>query len=196
MGWGVFAPPPQMPHNQRMALVFEQADLTRHRAVLMRFNVDYATWIAGEVKKRFGLDLVAVLGTDIETYVAGALDKLCEPQPPEGVFYVATSGAEAVGMGGLRRIRPGVCELKRIYVPRTARGGGFGAAIFDRLMADARAYGYPEAVLETGPFMTSAHRIYEAAGFVDIAPYAEAEVPQPLHHDWRFMRCALRGADQ
>jgi hypothetical protein len=39
--------------------------------------------------------------------------------------------------------------------------------------------------------MTSAHRLYEAAGFVDIPAYADAEVPEALHHDWRFMRCKL-----
>lgn len=51
--------------------------------------------------------------------------------------------------------------------------------------------GYREVILDTGPFMTSAHRLYEAAGFLDIPAYAEAEVPQALHHDWRFMSCKL-----
>ena len=94
-------------------------------------------------------------------------------------------------MGGLRSIRNGVGEIKRIYVSRASRGGGIGAKILDRLVHDAQSFGYHELVLETGPFMTSAHRLYEAAGFADIPPYAEAEVPEALHRDWRFMRCRL-----
>ncbi|MFN9251818.1 MAG: hypothetical protein ACK58O_12310, partial [Brevundimonas sp.] len=42
----------------------------------------------------------------------------------------------------------------------------------------------------------SAHRLYEAAGFVDIPPYPNAEVPEALHYDWRFMRLGLGPAIQ
>jgi GNAT superfamily N-acetyltransferase len=76
-------------------------------------------------------------------------------------------------------------------VPQTSRGLGVGAGTLDRLMLDARTFGYKAGVLETGPFMRSAHRLYEAAGFADIAPYLNAEVPQKLRHDWRFMRREL-----
>ena len=55
-------------------------------------------------------------------------------------------------------------------------------------MDDARSFGFRELVLDTGPIMTSAHRLYEARGFIDSMPYPEAKVPQPLHHGWRFMR--------
>jgi hypothetical protein len=35
--------------------------------------------------------------------------------------------------------------------------------------------------------MASAHRLYEAAGFADCAPYPETEVPPALRPRWRFM---------
>lgn len=174
-----------------MHLDFVAADLTRDRPVLLRFNVEYLNWIGEAVRERFGLSLPDLLGASIPDYVEAALDKLCAGTPPAGVFYVVLEGGAAVGMGGLRRVREGVGEIKRIYVPHAVRGGGVGAKILDRLMRDARAFGYRELVLDTGPFMTSAHRLYEAAGFVDIPPYAEAELPEALHHDWRFMRCEL-----
>jgi hypothetical protein len=66
-----------------------------------------------------------------------------------------------------------------------------GARVLARLMDDARAFGYRELLLESAPFMKSAHRLYEAAGFTDIAPFVEAEVPEALTHDWRFMRCKV-----
>ena len=174
-----------------MGLEFVEAEIGRDRELLLRFNVDYVNWIDEEVQKWFGLSLPPILGMSIPAYVEGALDKLCAEVPPQGVFYIVRDGGAAVGMGGLRRIREGVGEIKRIYVLRSARGSGVGAALLERLMKDARLFGYPELFLESGPFMKSAHRLYEAAGFTDIAAYAEAEVPEALRHDWRFMRCVL-----
>jgi len=169
-------------------LLFRRADLVRDRDVLKRFNLEYLNWIGEAVQERYRLSLPDVLGTSIADYVDGALEKLCNGTPPSGVFYLVLDGETAVGIGGLRRVSDGVGEIKRIYVPKTARGGGHGARILDQLIDDARSFGYREVVLDTGPFMSSAHRLYEAAGFVDIPAYAEAEVPQALHHDWRFMR--------
>ena len=40
--------------------------------------------------------------------------------------------------------------------------------------------------------MKAAHRLYEAAGFVDRHPYPEAEVPEVFHKGWRFMERPLR----
>jgi len=174
-----------------MSLKFVRADLEQHREVLTRFNIEYLSWASESVHQRFGLSLPSLLGMPIPDYVDGALDKLCDGTPPNGIVYVVFDGEAALGMGGLRRIRDGVGEIKRIYVSQASRGGGTGAKILDRLVGDARSFGYRELMLETGPFMTSAHRLYEAVGFADIAPYPEAEVPAALHHDWRFMRCLL-----
>jgi GNAT superfamily N-acetyltransferase len=174
-----------------MNLQFERVDLVRDREVLTRFNVAYLNWVAAGVEERFALSLSRLLGMPIPAYVESALDKLCEGTPPAGVFYLVLDGNAAVGMGGLRQVSEGVGEIKRIYVSEAVRGGGAGSKILDRLVQDARAFGFRELVLDTGPFMTSAHRLYEAAGFFDIPPYPGAEVPQALHHDWRFMRCLL-----
>jgi len=174
-----------------MSLEFVQADLEKHREVLTRFNTQYIDWIDASVRHHFGLALPDLLGMSIPDYAQGALEKLCEGNPPESVFYVVFDGETPKGMGGLRRLGDGFAEIKRIYVSPTSRGGGTGAKILDRLVRDARAFGYRELLLETGPFMTSAHRIYEAAGFKDTQPFAEAEVPEELRHDWRFMRHRL-----
>ncbi|MEL7196728.1 MAG: GNAT family N-acetyltransferase [Pseudomonadota bacterium] len=174
-----------------MSLIFVPADLEKHHEVLTRFNIEYLDWIEVSVRNHFGLAIPDILGMPIADYVQGALEKLCEGSPPDSVFYVVYDGETAMGMGGLRRVRDDVGEIKRIYVSPASRGGGLGAKILDRLVSDARSFGYRELLLETGPFMTSAHRIYEAAGFEDIAPFAGAEVPEELRHDWRFMGCRL-----
>ena len=174
-----------------MELEFERADLRRDRDVLVRLNVEYLDWIADAVQTRYALSLSDLLGESIPAYVEKALDKLCEGEPPDGIFYVVSSAGTAIGMGGLRRLDHEVGEIKRMYVARSARGGGVGARILDRLIDDARGFGFERLLLDTGPFMTSAHRLYEAAGFVDDVPYPEAEVPESLRHDWRFMRREL-----
>ncbi|MEL7198456.1 MAG: GNAT family N-acetyltransferase [Pseudomonadota bacterium] len=174
-----------------MSIVFVQADREKHHDVLTRFNVDYLNWAGASVKDHFGLALPDLLGMRIPDYVQDALAKLCEGNPPDSVFYLVFDGETPMGMGGLRRLGDGVAEVKRIYVSPSSRGGGLGAKILDRLFNDARVFGYQELLLETGPFMTSAHRIYEAAGFEDTQPFAEAEVPEELRHDWRFMSCKL-----
>jgi GNAT superfamily N-acetyltransferase len=171
-------------------LEFRQADLgaSAHRDILLRFNIDYLNWIADNVQAHFGLSVTDLLEASVEEYVAAALDKLCASAPPEGVFYIIFDGPRAVGMGGIRRVRDGVGELKRIYVAPDVRGGGVGAKSLERLLQDIQSFGYREAVLESGPFMQSAHHLYEAVGFADCDPYPEAEVPAPLHQGWRFMR--------
>lgn len=60
--------------------------------------------------------------------------------------------------------------------------GGYSGA------ADVPASG---VFLDFGPFMMSAHRLYEAEGFRDRPIYDDAEVPSVLHHDWRFMERSL-----
>ena len=58
----------------------------------------------------------------------------------------------------------------------------------NRLIDDARAFGCDTAVLDSAPFMHSAHRLYAAAGFTDCPPYPGSEAPQALMAVWRFMQ--------
>ena len=175
-----------------MAITFEPADACRDRAVLTELNVAYLDWLDANIQHSFGLDLPALLGQPIAEYVAATLDKLCAAEPPEGVFYLVRRDGGVVGMGGVRRTGDGASEMKRVFVRPDQRGGGLGATIVRRLVADATAFGYARMRLDSGPFMTSAHRLYEAEGFRDRPIYDGAEVPSELHHNWRFMECSLR----
>lgn len=168
-------------------LSFRPADLSHDRGVLLRFNIAYAQWIAGEVKALFGHDIEKLLGAPIPDYMDKALDKLCAGTPPDGIFYLAEVDGRPSGMGGLRRLSATTGEIKRIYVTPEGRGHQLGMHIVEQLLNDARTFGFDRVVLETGPFMAHAHRIYEAFGFRDIAPYPQAEVPKELHPVWRFM---------
>ena len=173
-------------------ITFEPADAGRDRSVLTELNIAYLDWLDANIQHTFGLDLPALLGQPIAEYVAATLDKLCASEPPEGVFYVVRRDGTVVGMGGVRRTNDGASEMKRVFVRPDQRGGGLGATIVRRLVADAMSFGYSSMRLDSGPFMTSAHRLYEAEGFRDRPIYDGAEVPSELHHNWRFMERSLR----
>lgn len=170
---------------------FVVARLPLHRAAVLELNVEYMSWLFDEFLRSFGVDIADVLGGSAEHYVRSKLDAICGEQPPAGVFYVVTIEGMPAGMGGLRRLDAATCEIKRIFVRPRYRGLGLGDRILGRLIEDARAFGYRSARLESGPFMTAAHRAYARQGFVDRAAYAEAEVPAQFHARWRFMEREL-----
>ncbi|HSL57884.1 MAG TPA: GNAT family N-acetyltransferase [Acidimicrobiales bacterium] len=174
-----------------MAITFEPADARRDRAVLTELNVEYLEWADAHIRHGFGIGLEPLLGRTIPEYVAATLDALCAAEPPEGVFYTVHRGGQVVGMGGVRRTSDGASEMKRVFVRPDQRGGGLGSVIVRRLISDAESFGYTSMRLDSGPFMTSAHRLYEAEGFRDRPIYDGAEVPDELHHNWRFMERSL-----
>lgn len=178
-----------------MTITFEPADAKRDREVMLDLNVRYFEWMEQCIRRDFGIEVAGLLGGSIPDYVASVIDKLCAAQPPEGVFYVVRRNGQPAGMGGVRRLADGVSEMKRVFVAPDQRGGGLGSTIVKRLIADSDAFGYPVMRLDTGPFMASAHKLYEIEGFRDCDAYAGAEVPAELRHNWRFMERLRRPVD-
>jgi ribosomal protein S18 acetylase RimI-like enzyme len=62
--------------------------------------------------------------------------------------------------------QPGEGEFRMLAVAPAARGRGVGAALVDLVVDRFRRDGAPGVVISTLAAMRSAHRIYEAAGFV------------------------------
>ena len=179
-----------MAHDRPAGPVFERADPATHRDELTALNIEYMHWVLDGLQSAFGTAPAGVVGPSVPAYVAGKIDSVCET-PPRGVFYLVRLGGALAGMGGLRRLGEGLGELKRIYVRPDCRGARLGHLIVERLLADARAFGYQRLCLDSAPFMASAHRLYEAAGFADCAAYEGTEVPPALRGRWRFMARAL-----
>jgi GNAT superfamily N-acetyltransferase len=90
-----------------------------------------------------------------------------------GAFLVAYVAGSPVGCGAVRRIDPGVVEVKRMYVEPTSRGRGVGRQILDALEAHARRLGASRLVLETGPRQPEAIALYRRAGFVEIPLFGQ-----------------------
>lgn len=94
-------------------------------------------------------------------------------ETPEGCFVLGTIDGVAQACGGFRSLRPGVAEIKRMYVDPALRRRGVGALLLAFLEACARAVGYGEMWLETGSEQPDAIRLYVAAGYRPTAAYGE-----------------------
>ena len=70
------------------------------------------------------------------------------------------------------------------------RGLGIGRALTARIVAEARAIGYEQIVLDTLPSMAAAQQLYEDLGFKEIAPYCVNPIAGT-----RYLGKDLRGAD-
>jgi GNAT superfamily N-acetyltransferase len=131
---------------------------------------------------------------DVPAVVAADLANIAQFRPPDGHLLLAVDEGEPVGCGAVRVIAPGVAEVKRMYLRPEARGRGIGRALLQELLDTARHYGCREARLDTGWFMTDAHRLYRSAGFEECAPYDGSEVPADFDPRWKYMRLDLTPA--
>lgn len=96
--------------------------------------------------------------------------------PPGGRLLLALHERAPVGCVALQRITHSRAEMKRLYVPPSARGLGVGRKLVAEILAEAQAIGYSEIVLDTLPSMIEAQRLYQQLGFRDIEPYR----PNPI----------------
>jgi GNAT superfamily N-acetyltransferase len=174
-----------------MEPTFIPANPADHRDALISLNIEYVSWLATEGESYFGISTHDAIGMTIAEYVPTVLDAVCGDPPPRGVFYLVELDHHLAGMGGLRWNSHGVAEIKRVYVRPAHRRAKLGTTIVQRLLADARAFGYERVKLDTAPFMHAAHKLYESVGFHVCAPYEQSEAPAFLHAKWRFMETNL-----
>ena len=162
-----------------------EADLPRDIAALERLWLEYLTWATDEVAARYGFrkSALEVIEHDLATIERFG--------PPDGRLLLAFVDDVAVGTVCMQRIGPDMAELKRMYVQPLHRRGGLGQALVDQLIAMLRPSGYGRIWLDSPDFMTAAHRLYRASGFVETGPYAGNEIPEALWPQWRFMEQIL-----
>ena len=161
------------------------ADIDRDLAAVEQLWREYLTWANDELESLFGFRLP--VAESIERDLA-AINKFA---PPDGRLLLACVGDHAVGIVCMQRIGPETAEVKRMYVEPAHRGAGIGRALLDQLLVAAAANNYERVRLDSPSFMTDAHRLYRGAGFVDIEPYAESEIPDQFKEHWLFMERRL-----
>jgi GNAT superfamily N-acetyltransferase len=101
--------------------------------------------------------------------------------PPTGAFLVARAGDVPVGGGGVRRVGPGVGEVKRLWVDPAWRERGIGRRLMDRLEEAARDLGLVALHLDTGDRQPEAVALYESTGWERLRTDLEGR-PLPARH--------------
>ncbi|WP_406254651.1 GNAT family N-acetyltransferase [Streptomyces chartreusis] len=101
-------------------------------------------------------------------------DDLVAPQEVSGdagAFFVAYEEDRPVGCGALRRLEPGVGEIRHVWVHPTARRLGLARRLLDALEQEAVARHLSVVRLDTHAALTEAQAMYRACGYTAIPAY-------------------------
>ncbi len=91
--------------------------------------------------------------------------------PTEGCLLLARKEGQPAGCVALRKISPGGCEMKRLYVRPEFRGAGIGRTLGEAIIEEAGKIGYRSMRLDTVPTMKKARQLYRSLGFQPTAAY-------------------------
>lgn len=169
-----------------LAMELREARLPADLPQIERLWLEYLVWGNDTMQARHGIH-----PHDPRQAVTLDLLNIAKFQPPYGRLLLAEQDGQVRGVGCLRRIAPGTAEIKRMYLEPAARGSGAGRALFEGLLALARADGYARVRLDSLDFMTAAHALYRRLGFVDIQPYPESEIAEAFRPYMVFMELDL-----
>jgi GNAT superfamily N-acetyltransferase len=165
-----------------------QAETDADRALIRELFWEYLEWANARINEEYGFTF------DIASMLERDMAKLQIFLPPHGRLLLAIEGGCAAGLACMRRIREDVGEIKRMYVRPGYRRRGIGRALLEALLAEAQETGYPTVRLDSTRFMAAAHSLYRSAGFYEIEPYAESEIPPEYWQHWVFMEKQLKDA--
>jgi len=159
-----------------------------HQPVIHDLFREYLDWVCPILQREYEVNF------DPAAFLEHDLANLQIFWPPSGRLLLALEAGAAAGCACVRTIGPGLAEIKRMYVRPAFRRRGIGRALVDACIREMRAAGYVSLRLDSARFMTDAHALYHAAGFHDIGPYPQSEIPQPFQVHWVFMeRPLVRG---
>jgi len=175
---------------------FLLVDLRIHRSQVIDLNVEYMNWWLRGIEECFKTDLATLLGwsrnaveSKKQEYLTSEVEKLCSD--PHGIYYLVELDGAIIGMGALHQIREKAGEIKRMYIRPRYRGKGYGKALLQKLLQEAKEFGYNSVYLDSGRFMTAAHKLYRSFGFIECNEYPETEIPPQFRPQWLFMEKAL-----
>lgn len=175
---------------------FIPVDLRIHRSQIVDLNVEYMNWWLRGIEECFKTDLASLLGWSNEAveskkreYLTSELERLCSDL--HGVYYLLELEDAIIGMGALHQTSEKAGEIKRMYIRPAYQGKGYGKALLQQLLQKAKEFGYRSVYLDSGRFMTTAHKLYRSFGFIECSAYPETEIPPQFRPQWLFMEKTL-----
>ncbi len=119
-------------------------------------------------------------GTHFEGLVAELFGRFAtRHDPARERCWIAELGGERVGCVFVVEREPGLAQLRCLLVEPKARGHGVGRKLVDSCVTFARSAGYIRMMLWTQSNLSSARKIYQAAGFklIEEQPHEDFGVP-------------------
>lgn len=114
----------------------------------------------------FGVLAEFGLEPNLETTDADLQDIEANYLQRNGLFEVIEDEhGNLLGSFGLYSVTETTCELRKMYFVPRVRGLGLGKYVLERAIAQARALGFREIVLETSSKLVAANRLYRKFGF-------------------------------
>jgi ribosomal protein S18 acetylase RimI-like enzyme len=168
-------------------VIFVPFNLSVHKEVFVKLNIDLITWIANQLKDNYNFDPSANVRQEISEYVTAHLKDFTSLKPPNGIVYLLDVDGSIVGMGAIKKLKQGIGEIKRMFIQPSFRGRGYGKQLLSKLLEKGREFGFSTFRLESSKFMKTAQHIYKSAGFIEIGEYPEVETPVMLRQYQVFM---------
>jgi len=98
-------------------------------------------------------------------------------------LQVLEADGRVVGCIGWVPSRPGVIELKKLYIDRSLRGGGWGRKLVAWVEDQARAQGASVVELWTDTKFETAHAVYQHLGY---RPTGEKRPLHDISETWEY----------
>ena len=128
----------------------------------------YAKYFA-ELDARFrgGFDRKAGISYDVADFTV-----------PRGCLLLARLHGAAIGCGALRTLKPGLGEIKRMWIAPSARSLGLGRRLLTALEREAKRRRMRSVRLDTNGALGEAQKLYRSSGYNEIQcfndnPYAD-----------------------
>jgi ribosomal protein S18 acetylase RimI-like enzyme len=135
----------------------------------VRFEaVDGVSTAARECLRQYTAEMTSRLP---EPYEEAHLVRDAEVRGRAGTFVIALNEGRAVGCAALRTLRPGVGEVRHMWVHPSARGRGLGRRLLAELEREALARDLHTLRLGTNRELTEAIGLYRGAGYQEVPRY-------------------------
>lgn len=128
-------------------------------------RVEQARELVLEYVESLGIDL------DFQDFEAEMREFPGDYAAPDGSLLLAVDARGPAGCVGVRKLEPGICEMKRLYIRPPCRGQGLGERLARAIIEEARVLGYTAMRLDTLDTMHPAIRLYRGLGFEPTTPY-------------------------